>query len=196
MEALDSEGLEPIELEAKEGLALINGTQAMTAVLALAVLEAQKLVRIADLVGALSTDALRGADTAFDHRLHRTETAYPGQQGVRRESARSPGACCKRRKFASRTASSRRPGSGSLQRAVHASGSRHGAGSAWKMTAAKVEIELNAVTDNPLVFAGHLARSLSGGNFHGEPMALGADVPRPWRLAELGSPSPSGASTN
>ena len=69
-EALADAGLEPLRLEAKEGLALINGTQAMTALVALAVLEIRRLTRIADLVGALTTDALRGSDDAFDARLH------------------------------------------------------------------------------------------------------------------------------
>src|SRR5262249_25899171 len=69
-EGLAHAGLARLALGAKEGLALINGTQAMAALLGLAALEARRLVRLADLVGALSTDALRGTDTAFDPRIH------------------------------------------------------------------------------------------------------------------------------
>src|SRR5581483_205873 len=76
--ALAAHGLQPLVLEAKEGLALINGTQAMTALLSLAALEMRRLARVADLVGALSTDALRGTDTAFDPRLHALRP-HPGQ---------------------------------------------------------------------------------------------------------------------
>ena len=72
-------GLTPMQLEPKEGLALINGTQAMTALIANAVLDLRRLVRIADLVAALSVDALRGTDAAFDPRLHALRP-YVGQQ--------------------------------------------------------------------------------------------------------------------
>src|SRR4029079_9735353 len=68
----------PLVLEAKEGLALINGTQAMTSLLALAAFEARRLLRAADLIVALSTDALRGTDTAFDPRIHAVRP-HPGQ---------------------------------------------------------------------------------------------------------------------
>ena len=77
-DALRRLGLEPLVLQAKEGLALINGTQAMTALLALAVLAGQRLVRVADLIAAMSTDALRGTDAAFDARLHALRP-HPGQ---------------------------------------------------------------------------------------------------------------------
>ena len=69
-EGLRRAGLAPLELGPKEGLALINGTQAMTSLLALSCLDARRLVRVADLAAALSTEALRGTDTAFDPRLH------------------------------------------------------------------------------------------------------------------------------
>ena len=69
-QGLERAGLTPLTLEPKEGLALINGTQAMTSLLALSVLACRRLVRIADLVAAMATDALRGTDSAFDARLH------------------------------------------------------------------------------------------------------------------------------
>lgn len=177
--ALQEAGLAPLELRAKEGLALINGTQAMTSLLALAVIETRRLVRIADLLGALSTDALRGADTAFDQRLHRLRP-YPGQivsaanlysllagssirESHRRHDVRVQDPYC-----------------------VRCMPQVHGAvRDLLEETAAKVEIELNAVTDNPLVFP-DTSEILSGGNFHGEPMALSADI-LTMALAELGS---------
>ena len=69
-DAMEQAGLGMLALEPKEGLALINGTQAMTSLLAIAAIEANRLVRIADTVGALSTDALLGCDTPFDPRIH------------------------------------------------------------------------------------------------------------------------------
>ena len=78
-EGLHHAGLAPLALGPKEGLALINGTQAMTSLLALSCLDARRLVRVADLAAALSTDALRGTDTAFDPRLHALR-AHPGQR--------------------------------------------------------------------------------------------------------------------
>jgi histidine ammonia-lyase len=83
----DGLGLEPLRLAAREGLGLINGTQAMTALLALAVLDARRLVRIADLVGGLSTDAFRGTDAAFDPRIHAARP-HPGQIASARNLAR------------------------------------------------------------------------------------------------------------
>ena len=77
-EALAKAGLAPIRLAPREGLGLVNGTQAMSSLLALAVLEARRLVRMADLIGALSTDALRGTDAAFDARIHAVRP-HPGQ---------------------------------------------------------------------------------------------------------------------
>ncbi|HSM50271.1 MAG TPA: aromatic amino acid lyase, partial [Thermoanaerobaculia bacterium] len=86
-EAMARAGLSPLRLAAREGLGLINGTQAMTALLALTALEARRLVRIADLVGALSTDALRGTDTAFDPRIHAVRP-HPGQRAAAANLAR------------------------------------------------------------------------------------------------------------
>jgi histidine ammonia-lyase len=177
--ALSEAGLEPLELGAKEGLALINGTQAMTALLALGIGEARKLARSADLIGALATDALRGADTAFDRRIHALRP-HPGQrlsaanlwnllQGSnirdshREEDVRVQDPYC-----------------------VRCMPQVHGAArDVIEDAARKVEIEINAVTDNPLVFPDE-GEILSGGNFHGEPMAIAADT-LAIAIAELGA---------
>ena len=180
-------GLEPLVLEPKEGLALINGTQAITSLLALAVLEARRLVRLADLAGAFSTDALRGTDTAFEARLHALRP-HPGQ---RRSAANLYGLMA-----GSAIRESHRHGDVRVQDpyCVRCMPQVHGA--ARDLLAdveRKVAIEINSVTDNPLVFplAAHGGDEgegdvLSGGNFHGEPMALAADV-LALGVAELGS---------
>jgi len=173
-EALGGLGLEPLALEAKEGLALINGTQAMTSLLALACLDLGRLVRLADLVGALSTDALRGTDTAFDPRLHAVRP-HPGQvasaanlRGLMRGSA---------------IRESHRHGDVRIQDpySIRCMPQVHGAvRDALTDAVRRVEIEMNAVTDNPLVFTAENGAAegevLSGGNFHGAPMAQAADL--------------------
>jgi histidine ammonia-lyase len=178
-EGLRRAGLEPLVLEAKEGLALINGTQAMTSLLALAALAARRLVRIADLVGALTTDALRGTDTAFDARLHELR-AHPGQ--------RASAANLWRLLQGSGIRDSHRLNDVRVQDpySIRCMPQVHGA---VRDVAADVErklaIEMNSVTDNPLVFP-ETGEVLSGGNFHGEPIALAADS-LTIALAELGA---------
>ncbi len=80
-EALRRAGLEPVQLEAKEGLALLNGTQAMHAVGGLAMLRAQRLVRVADVAGAMTLEALKGTPMAFDARMQDARP-HPGQKAV------------------------------------------------------------------------------------------------------------------
>lgn len=177
--ALANAGLEPLELEAKEGLALINGTQAMTAVLALATLDATTLARMSDLIGAMTTDALRGADTAFDSRLHDLRP-HPGQ----RDSA----ANLWRLMEGSRIRDSHRENDVRIQDpyCVRCMPQVHGAvRDVVRRVRETVEIEINAVTDNPLIFPDN-GDILSGGNFHGEPIALAADG-LAVALCELGS---------
>ncbi len=178
-EALAAIGLKPLTLQAKEGLALINGTQATTALLALAVLGARDLVKIADLVAALSTEALRGTDTAFDPRLHALRP-HPGQQ--------VSAANLWRLMQGSSIRESHRAGDVRIQDpySVRCAPQVHGAvRDVLADVCAKVAVELNSVTDNPLVFPDDGA-VLSGGNFHGEPMALAADF-LAIALAELGA---------
>ena len=175
-------GLNPLELGPKEGLALINGTQAMTSLLALSCLDARRLVRVADVVAALSTDALRGTDTAFDARLHAVR-AYRGQ----RASAANLWSLMR----GSAIRESHRAGDVRVQDpySIRCVPQVHGAvRDVLEDVEAKVGVEMNAVTDNPLVFPGDDggAAILSGGNFHGQPMAFAADF-LAIALAELAS---------
>jgi histidine ammonia-lyase len=188
-EGLRRAGLAPLELQAKEGLALINGTQAMTSLLALAALEARRMVKAADLAGALSADALRSTDCAFDPRIHALRP-YAGQ--------RASAANLWRLLQGSAIRESHRAGDVRVQDpySVRCMPQVHGAvRDLLADVEAKLAIEINSVTDNPLVVPAAGARGaalgagaavLSGGNFHGEPMALAADV-LAIALAELAS---------
>ncbi len=178
-EGLRQANLKPLTLQPKEGLALINGTQGMTALLALAVLKTQSLVRTSDLVAAMSTDALRGTDTAFDRRLHNLRP-HPGQIA----SAANLWQLLQ----GSKIRESHRQNDVRIQDpySVRCTPQVHGAvRDLLSDIEKKVAIEMNAVTDNPLVFPEE-GEILSGGNFHGEPMALAADM-LAIGLAELGS---------
>ncbi|HVR70336.1 MAG TPA: histidine ammonia-lyase [Vicinamibacteria bacterium] len=177
-EALRAEGLRPVVLEAKEGLALINGTQLMTAVAGLALVEAGRLARTADVVGALTLDALKGTDVAFDPRIHAARP-HPGQAA----SARNL-----RKLLAGSPIRESHRDCGKVQDAytLRCMPQVHGAvRDALAFASGTVSIELNAATDNPMVFA-DTAEILSGGNFHGEPVALAADI-LAVAMAELGS---------
>lgn len=178
-EALREAGLEALTLEPKEGIALINGTQGITALLAMAALESRRLVRLADLAGALSTDALRGTDTAFDPRLHELRP-HPGQL---RSAAN-----LRRLMAGSEIRESHRHDDVRVQDpyCVRCMPQVHGAArDLLDDVERRLAVEINAVTDNPLVFPEDGA-VLSGGNFHGEPVALAADV-LALGVAELGS---------
>jgi histidine ammonia-lyase len=178
-EALRRHGLEPLRLEAKEGLALINGTQAMTSLLAVGALAARQLVTIADLLGALSTDALRGTDAAFDARLHQLRP-HPGQLASARNLWRLLQGSAIRESHRQGDVRVQDPYSIRCMPQVH--------GAVRDVLAdveRKLAIEMNAVTDNPLVFP-DTGDVVSGGNFHGEPMALAADH-LTIALAELGA---------
>jgi histidine ammonia-lyase len=167
-EALKKAGLKPVALEAKEGLALLNGTQAMHAVGGLALLRANRLARIADIAGAMTLEALKGTPTAFDPRIHEARP-HPGQKAVAqhlldllrdsqiREShvANDP----------------RVQDAYSLRCMPQVHGAVRGA---LDHCESVLEIESASATDNPLVFADG-ADVLSGGNFHGAPLALGLD---------------------
>jgi histidine ammonia-lyase len=185
-DGLAAAGLAPLRLAPREGLALVNGTQAMTSLLALAALAARRLVRIADLVGALSTDALRGADTAFDGRIHAVRP-HPGQVASAANLWRLMQGSAIRDSHRIADVRIQDPYSFRCMPQVHG---------AVRDTLGDVErrlaIEMNAATDNPLVFpAGEGAAeeaALSGGNFHGEPMAMAADF-LAIAVAELGAVS-------
>lgn len=167
-EALRQHGLTPVHLEAKEGLALINGTQASTAVLALAVLDAARLARAADMACAMSVDALRGSLHPFEARIHAARPV-PGQGAsaanlfalLTGSAINSSHAHCAKVQdaYALRCAPQ-----------VHGS-AREAIAFAHRLA----EIEANSATDNPMVFA-DTGDIVSGGNFHGAPIALAADT--------------------
>jgi histidine ammonia-lyase len=167
-EALKRAGVEPLRLEAKEGLALLNGTQAMTAVGALALERAERLALAADVSGAMSLEALKGTPAAFDERIH---LARPHKGQV--ESA------ARLREFLrdSEIRASHLVGDPRVQDAysLRCMPQVHGAvRDALAHARASVEIETGGATDNPLVFAG-TGDVVSGGNFHGAPLALAFD---------------------
>jgi histidine ammonia-lyase len=182
-EALKQARIKPLKLEAKEAISIINGTQGMLAVGALALLAAETLADSADVIGAMSLDALRGTDVAFDERIHRARP-HAGQQRVARNL--------------------RRLLEGSQIRESHRDCARvqdayslrcmpqvHGAVRDTLAFCRRVfEVEMNSAVDNPLVFPAsaqpraavpHKSAAasgdaiLSGGNFHGQPLAFALD---------------------
>ncbi|MFL6588662.1 MAG: histidine ammonia-lyase [Chthoniobacterales bacterium] len=166
--ALRQAGLEAVTLEAKEGLALLNGTQAMHAVGGLALFRAQRLARVADVAGAMTLEALKGTPTAFDSRIHRARP-HPGQTAAAdhlRELLKD-----------SEIRESHVSGDPRVQDAysLRCMPQVHGAArGAFDHCESVLEIESGSATDNPLVFA-EAGDVLSGGNFHGAPLALALD---------------------
>jgi histidine ammonia-lyase len=166
--ALTKAKLRPLQLTAKEGLALINGTQMMTAYVALAVHEAKALAKIADIAAALSVEALKGTDTAFDERIQKLRP-HPGQIAAARNM--------RRLMQASEIRESHRYNDPRVQDAysVRCIPQVHGASrDAINYADRTVTVELNSATDNPLIFPKEKIH-LEGGNFHGQPIALTAD---------------------
>ncbi|RPJ76196.1 MAG: histidine ammonia-lyase [Acidobacteria bacterium] len=167
-EALRAAGLAPVSLGAKEGLALINGTQASTAVLGLALLGAERLARAADIAAALSTDALLGSTRPFDPRIH-AERPLAGQVA----SAATIFALLQDSGInASHAGCARVQDAYSERCAAQVHGS---AREAMRFVREITAVEANAATDNPMVFAGE-REIVSGGNFHGAPVATAADL--------------------
>jgi histidine ammonia-lyase len=172
-EALRRAGLAPIVLAAKEGLALTNGTAMQTGLGALLVQDAARLCQVADIAGALSLEALQGVPDAFDPRLHAVRP-HPGQQEV---------AAHVRRLIAGSTLVCNQAATSSKVQdpyCLRCMPQVHGAvRDAVAHARRAVEIELNAATDNPLLFGDSQdngeAVALSGGNFHGQPLALALD---------------------
>jgi len=166
--ALAEAGLKPVTLQSKEGLALINGTQAHTGIGALAVTDAMILWETAQVAGATTLDALLGTPAAFDDRIH----AARGQDG-QREAAKRLLALCE----GSAIRESHRVGDPRVQDAyaLRCMPQVHGpALDAIRFAEGLLAREINAATDNPLVFAD--GTLLSGGNFHGQVGAMAADV--------------------
>jgi histidine ammonia-lyase len=168
LEALGKAGLSPVVLEAKEGLALLNGTQAMHAVGGLALLRAKRLSRVADVAGAMSLEALKGTPTAFDPRIHQARP-HPGQQAVAEHLVHLL--------RDSEIRQSHLDGDPRVQDAysLRCMPQVHGAvRGALDHCENVLEIESGSATDNPLVFS-EPGDVLSGGNFHGAPLALALD---------------------
>jgi len=175
---LEAAGIRPLALAGKEGLALINGTQVMTAVAALACHDAQRLMKTADIAAALSLEALQGTRSAFDPRIAMIRP-HRGH-GI---SARNILAMTQ--------------GSGIIQHhadcdkvqdaySLRCAAQVHGASKdALRSVLGTVDTEMNAVTDNPIVMA-DTGEIISGGNFHGQPVALAMDYLK-IALAELGN---------
>ena len=167
--ALKKKGLGPLELAPKEGLALLNGTQVMTAIGCLALHDAEVLATSADIIGAMSAEALRATDTAWDEALHATRP-HPGQQTV--------AANLRALMTGSPNVASHRTGDTRVQDpySIRCMPQVHGASrDALGYVRRVLEIEINAVTDNPLVFVEE-RRIVSGGNFHGQPVAIALDT--------------------
>jgi len=166
LEVLTEEGLTPLTLEAKEGLALINGTQAMTAMGVIAYLEAEKLAYESELIAAVTMEGLNGIIDAFDERIH---LARGYKQQV--ETAK------RIREYLSGSKLITKQGEIRVQDAysIRCIPQVHGATfQALDYVKEKLEIEMNAATDNPLIFDDG-ENVISGGNFHGQPIALAMD---------------------
>ncbi len=165
-EALHRLGLEPLVLGPKEGLALINGTQASTAIALDTLFAAERVFGAALVSGALSTDALKGTDVAFDPRIHAAR-GQTGQIAVA-EMLRGLLAGSGIRASHSDCAKVQDPYSFRCQPQVMGASL-----DLMRNAAAVLEIEANAVTDNPIIFG---EDAISGGNFHAQPVAFAADT--------------------
>jgi histidine ammonia-lyase len=180
-EALARAGIEPLTLEAKEGLALLNGTQAMTAVGGLALLAAQALANAADITGAMTLEALKGTPVAFDEKIHAARP-HPGQMESARRLRELIEGSEIRESHRDCTVDPRVQDAYSLRCMPQV----HGAVRDSLAHAGRImQIEINSATDNPLIFA-DAGEVLSGGNFHGEPIALALDYAAV-AIADLGT---------
>ncbi len=170
-EALSRAGLAPLELAAKEGISLINGTQLMTAIGALALQQALQLCSIADVVGAMSVEALRASLRPFDARLMQLR-AHPGQLAT---------AANLRALLADSDIMASHVHCGKVQDpySLRCMPQVHGASRDALAWACQVLArEVNSVTDNPTIFFADNGTTevISGGNFHGQPLALALDM--------------------
>jgi len=181
-DALKAAGIAPVVLAAKEGLALINGTQASTALALHGLFMAERLLEAGMVTGALSLDAAKGSDSPFDARIHEVR-GQPGQiaaAGIYRQLVAN-----------SAIRASHLVGDERVQDPYCLRCQPQVMGACWDLIAnagRTLLIEANAVTDNPLLFtnAAGEAEVLSGGNFHAEPVAFAADT-LALAIAEIGS---------
>jgi histidine ammonia-lyase len=179
-EALERAGLQPVVLKAKEGLALTNGTTVMTAVGLLETARAIKLADLADISGCLSLEALNGTTSAFDERIHALRP-HPRQM----ECARHLREILEGSEFVREFDSTNVQDAYTLRCMPQVHG---GCRDAVAYADWLLKLELNAVTDNPLIFQNDdgTIEVISGGNFHGEPLALAFDY-LAIALSELGN---------
>ena len=172
-EAMKRAGITAVALEAKEGLSLLNGTQGMLALLSLALREADNLVDTADVAAALSLDALRGSPGAFDARIMHAR-AYAGAATTARNLAHLNEGSQIRESHRASEKDPRVQDAYSLRCTPQVHGAvRDSLAQAREMAS----VELNSATDNPLVFVRDAKKGdiVSGGNFHGQPLAMAAD---------------------
>ncbi len=182
-QVLAREAISPLVLAAKEGLALINGTQVSTALALHALFAFEPVLESALVAGALTLDAARGSDGPFDPRVHQVR-GHPGQRDV--------ALICRRLLEGSAIRASHREGDDRVQDPYCLRCQPQVVGACLDQLRVAADVllrEANAVTDNPLVFpgvGGAPAEFLSGGNFHAEPVALAADA-MATAIAEVGA---------
>jgi histidine ammonia-lyase len=165
-DALSKAGISPVELTSKEGLALINGTQVMTAVGALTIYDSINLLKMADISAALTIEALNGIITAFDEKVHSVRP-HTGQINTAKNLLN----------ILKQSNMTTKQGEIRVQDAytLRCTPQIHGASKdAIDYVKKKIDIEINSATDNPLIFPDK-EEVISGGNFHGQPMALSFD---------------------
>ncbi|MGQ4665104.1 histidine ammonia-lyase [Metabacillus halosaccharovorans] len=166
IDALSKESILPVTLTAKEGLALINGTQAMTAMGAITYLEAEKLAFQSELIAGVTIEALEGIVDAFNHEIH-----------VARGFKQQIDVATRIRDYLKDSLLVTKQGERRVQDAYSIRCIPQVHGAIWQTldyTKEKLEIEMNAATDNPLIFHNG-SKIISGGNFHGQPIAFAMD---------------------
>ncbi len=177
-EAMKRSGLNTVRLAAKEGLALNNGTQVMTGITCLSLIRAENLARSADIIAALSVDALTGTPTAYDPLIHKVrphqgqmDSATNMRNAIKGSPLRESHISCPNVQDAY-----------SLRCTPQVNGAVR---NALKFIRQTLDVEINSATDNPLIFPDE-QKVLSGGNFHGEPVAFAADI-LGFTVSELGN---------
>lgn len=166
LKAMEEAGLKPINLGPKEGLALNNGTTAMAGIATLALHDAFTVVKTADIAAALSLEALTGVPYAFDPRTHELRP-HEGQKRV----AQNIRALIQDSEIIEKHKHARVQDAYSLRCVPQVHGASR---DTLDFIAQKMQIEINSVTDNPLIFPAD-GEAISGGNFHGQPVALSMD---------------------
>jgi len=166
-QALNKCGLKPLRLESGEGLALVNGTQVMTAIGGLAVFDAVRLAKLTDIAAAMSLEVLMGSRTEFDPKIHQVRP-HPGQAAVADNMARITQ---NSEIITSHKDCSRVQDAYTLRCSPQVQGASR---DAIRYCCNVIEIEMNSSTNNPLIFSDS-EEFLLGGNFHGQPVALAMD---------------------